>query len=115
MLLFRFLRLWYCLLFQTATLSPRRMYIYTKNVYKDTHYGRPVSQCFGTYEFTRFQEAKTKRKDAFCQYVCATLCALKSVKLGRYILPLFNAVGGSGRVIKTFAAAKVQQKNDICK
>ena len=65
MLLFRFLRLWYCLLFQTATLSPRRMYIYTKNVYQNTHYGRLVSHCFGTYEFTRFQEAKTKRVRRF--------------------------------------------------
>jgi len=65
MLLFRFLRLWYCLLFQTATLSPRRMYIYTKNVYLNTHYGRLVSHCFGTYEFTRFQEAKTKRVRRF--------------------------------------------------
>ena len=69
MLLFRFLRLWYCLLFQTATLSPRRMYIYTKNVYLNTHYGRLVSHCFGTYEFTRFQEAKTKRVRRFFQYV----------------------------------------------
>ena len=77
MLLFRFLRLWYCLLFQTTTLSPRCMYIYTEYVYLNIHHGRLVSQCFGTYEFTRFQEAKTKRVRRFL-----SICQRNALRLG---------------------------------
>ena len=47
-LLFRDSRLWYCLLFQTATLSPRRMHVYTHRVYLNTYHEHLVLQCFGT-------------------------------------------------------------------
>ena len=73
MLLFRDSRLWYCLLFQTATLKPTPyVHIHVKRIV-DTHYGRLVSHCFGTSEFTRFRIAKTKRLRRFFQYVLALL------------------------------------------
>jgi len=57
--------------------SPRRMYIYTKNVYENTHYGRLVSHCFGIYEFTRFWQAKTKRVRRFL-----SICQRNTLRFG---------------------------------
>ena len=44
MLLFRFLRLWYCLLFQTTTLKPTPyVYIHEKHVQKYTLWASSVA------------------------------------------------------------------------
>ena len=67
-LLFRILRLWYCLKFQTTTLSPRHMYIVHAHwrVYDYTQtWASCVAMFWNLCEFTRFQNAKTKRVRRF--------------------------------------------------
>ena len=65
MLLFRYLRLWYCLCIRTSNTEPTPyVHIHEERVLKYT-LGRLVSQCFGCFEFTRFQIAKTKRVRRF--------------------------------------------------
>ena len=66
MLLFRYLRLWYCLCVRTSNTGAHAVCTYTRRTrINNTHYGRLVSQCFGCFEFTRFQIAKTKRVRRF--------------------------------------------------
>ena len=63
-LLFRILRLWYCLYFQTATPKPTPICMYTRTyacTYNTHHEHLSVAMSWKLSKFTRFQNAKTKR------------------------------------------------------
>ena len=57
MLLFRWLRLWYCLQFRTNNTEPTKMYIHVHTsacTIKYTHMSICVAMFWNLYEFTRF-------------------------------------------------------------
>ena len=92
-LLFRDSRLWYCLLFQTATLSPRRMYMCTPNsrVLYYTHHEHLVLQCFGTYwiyQIPNRQNKALKTPFSICPY--PTHCKDKSLAWAKYECKITN-------------------------
>ena len=66
---------------EQTTLSPRCMYIYTKNVYQNTHYGHlSVALLWAYFEIYQISIGQNKaRKTLFVN-----------------MSPLFYAVGGSG-------------------
>ena len=71
MLLFRYLRLWYCLRIRTSNTEPTLyVYMYAQmRVHNHTHYEHLCVAMFWMLEFTRFQIAKTKRVRRFLYYV----------------------------------------------
>ncbi len=71
MLLFRYLRLWYCLRIRTSNTEPTLyVYMYAQiRVHDYTHREHLCVAVFWMLEFTRFQIAKTKRVRRFLYYV----------------------------------------------
>ena len=104
-LLFRILRLWYCLFTQTATLKPTP-YVQMRATCAYIIYIPMGILCRNVLgdEFTRFQNAKTKRVRRLFQYVLY-LAHPKDIFPQR----------GLNTAKLTFCAAKVQHFFDICK
>ena len=86
MLLFRYLRLWYCLRIRTSNTEPTLyVYMYAQiRVHDYTHREHLCVAVFWMLEFTRFQIAKTKRVRRFF-----VLC----------LFPAFNVFGSDAPII----------------